>query len=147
MIASWICPWCGEESHQGGDPCPSAVSQINGIRKMAGLAPRAPETIKAAGVGCKPEPSKDGLSGASGAGGNQKSRLYECFWPRCSNHRRCAEFGSCVAIAQRNEMDAIAMRRPGGVTYVRRSGRFGWYFLVAFLTTCVWWFLRALLGF
>jgi hypothetical protein len=24
----------------------------------------------------------------------------DCFWPRCSNHRRCNEYGSCVAKAQ-----------------------------------------------
>lgn len=24
----------------------------------------------------------------------------DCFWPRCSNHKRCEAFGSCVAKAQ-----------------------------------------------
>lgn len=30
----------------------------------------------------------------------------ECFWPRCSDHKRCNAYGSCVALAQREAIRA-----------------------------------------
>lgn len=142
MIASWTCPWCGQASHSNGKPCP-----------LLATGPlRAPQTIKAAAAPDEPNPSNDGLSGASGEGGNQsgagnqKARLYECFWPRCSDHRRCAAFGSCVAIAQREARDEIMGRRRPQFRMLTREEmgldrRIGWW--PGFVSG---WFVGAFMG-
>lgn len=40
----------------------------------------------------------------------------ECFWPLCSDHKRCDTYGSCVALAQR---EAIAAGDFPGMTTTR----------------------------
>lgn len=31
----------------------------------------------------------------------------ECFWPKCSDHKRCEAFGSCMAKDQKANLDKL----------------------------------------
>lgn len=44
----------------------------------------------------------------------EKSDSKKCFFPRCSDKNRCAEYGSCVATAQRKAIAAAIRSQEAG---------------------------------
>lgn len=47
-----------------------------------------------------------GMKALTAPGATTKSDGGDCFWPQCSDRKRCTEYGSCVALAQRKAIAA-----------------------------------------
>lgn len=96
-VAAWLLEWSNTNGDAGQSPYLKEADARHGAQNM--------ERYWVGKVTTKVTPLYAPLSTDASAG-------RQCFWPKCSDHKRCAEFGSCVAIYQNKHKYELFPNHP-----------------------------------